>query len=679
MSLRPRSRLRFLPPALFLPAALLAPAVAHAAGFAPDGSFVFDPAAAVRIDLEDDSFVEASGLVPTEVPDALSGKKVLTLGNFQGFDFTVTLPKEPATYRVSFWARGGAVIGSMTTAYSDRGVDEVGVLYPTGRLTSDGWVELANSGLRVDGARVVELQVGGFAANGGEVDAIEIVKDGGPWTAGAPNAACKGSVDLATCAAGQICLYSECRNVNGWVPPIPSERDDVARYLANRAELLFGPYLNRTLDLPASRASFDTMLTATDPWTYWNGFMAGVRRLHDGHTSTSGISDFVLFNPRPIAVCFLEGDADLSQDTAPKDPLYLDVVVSHVGGDHNLGLHPGDRLVAVDGQHPIAWARGLADFHWSVSSTSNHRTHAELASSLQRFIARFAHEIQVIRCDPASSTCGAVETISIADLPKEAEGSPVDSVQCDNRPLRHQADAPANHATGDQVYAGLALESDDVEKIYGVEWESLYTTNGNDGMGAAMKAAVASWKSGGARGVVLDHRTGFGGTSLGPKPVWDYAVPKFKADRYIDRRRDKDEQPTVEEALALFAEGVATGDVESIGSSSPTLTVPVALLVTEDISASDWLAFGLKGAPNTKIFGPYETNGGFSTRYAFGYWLGLNYVIATGDTVAYDGRTLNGTGIAPDVVVLPKQSDLLVGKDTVYEAALAWVRQELAP
>ena len=64
---------------------------------------------------------------------------------------------------------------------------------------------------------------------------------------------------------------------------------------------------------------------------------------------------------------------------------------------------------------------------------------------------------------------------------------------------------------------------------------------------------------------------------------------------------------------------------------------------------------------------------------SFGYWLGLNYVIATGDTVAYDGRTLNGTGITPDVVVLPKQSDLLVGKDTVYEAALAWVRQELAP
>ena len=45
------------------------------------------------------------------------------------------------------------------------------------------------------------------------------------------------------------------------------------------------------------------------------------------------------------------------------------------------------------------------------------------------------------------------------------------------------------------------------------------------------------------------------------------------------------------------------------------------------------LPFGLKGAPNTKIFGPYETNGGFSTRYAFGYWLGMSYVIAVGDSI----------------------------------------------
>lgn len=40
---------------------------------------------------------------------------------------------------------------------------------------------------------------------------------------------------------------------------------------------------------------------------------------------------------------------------------------------------------------------------------------------------------------------------------------------------------------------------------------------------------------------------------------------------------------------------------------------------------------------------------------------------------------LNGHGVEPDFVVLPLQSDLMDGKDTVYDAALAWVRQGLKP
>ena len=58
--------------------------------------------------------------------------------------------------------------------------------------------------------------------------------------------------------------------------------------------------------------------------------------------------DFVLDNPRPLSLCFLEGDADLSHAAAPKDPDYLDVLVSHTGADHTLGLHAGDRHVGVD-------------------------------------------------------------------------------------------------------------------------------------------------------------------------------------------------------------------------------------------------------------------------------------------------------------------------------------------
>jgi C-terminal processing protease CtpA/Prc len=212
-----------------------------------------------------------------------------------------------------------------------------------------------------------------------------------------------------------------------------------------------------------------------------------------------------------------------------------------------------------------------------------------------------------------------------------------------------------------------------------MEWESLYTTNGVDGVGAALDAAIATWRSEDARGVILDHRTGYGGTMLAPMKLWDFAVPRHASNFYQDRQHAEDEQPTLAEGLALFDQALSAGLVDYAGSSNPVTNVPVALLLTQDISASDWLPLGMKGAPKVRIFAPFQTNGGFSTRYSFGYWLGMSFTIAVGDTFLPDGSTHNGRGVDPDEVVLPRQSDLVQGKDSVYEAALAWVRQELKP
>jgi hypothetical protein len=60
----------------------------------------------------------------------------------------------------------------------------------------------------------------------------------------------------------------------------------------------------------------------------------------------------------------------------------------------------------------------------------------------------------------------------------------------------------------------------------------------------------------------------------------------------------------------------------------------------------------------------------------FFYW-----ALASGDFVGPDGKPHLGHGVEPHEAILPKQSDLLVGKDTVYERALAWVRcgEEVCP
>lgn len=667
---------RSVPTLFFVVAAALGlPARAASAGeFGADGSFTFDADAVATSDFE----VEPGdgGVTTAEDASALSGQRVLVLPANSGLDLPLALPKEARMYRASVWVRGRETIADLELSYSDR-VDELAALYPTGRMTSDGWVELANRRIRVDGARLTRATLGLFAPGGAQADAVELVADGDLH--GVVNAPCAGATDASACGAEQVCVWSECRNVGGWVPPIPEDRELVAEYLANRLRLLFGPYAERTLDLPNANVALDQMRLAQDPWTFWNGFMLAVRRLHDGHTSTSGLGDFVLRNPRPISVCFLEGEADLSHSIAPKDPQYLDVLVSHAGGDHNLGLRAGDRLVAVDGMHPIAWARSLIQVNWAQPAISNRETFAELASSLRAMISRYADRIDVIRCEPIDGTCGPMETLSIAELPLDAPDTPIDAVACDNRPKRHLAHSPSNHATGQAVYSGLVVESDKAERIYGLEWESLYTTNGADGVGADLDAAIATWRSEDARGVILDHRTGFGGTILAPRKLWDYAVPRHASSFYQDRQRAEDEQPTLAEGLAIFDEALSAGWVDYAGSSSPVTGVPVALLLTQDISASDWLPLGMKGAPGVRIFGPFQTNGGFSTRYSFGYWLGLSFTIAVGDTFLTDGSTHNGRGVEPDEIVLPRQSDLVHGKDSVYEAALAWVRQELTP
>ena len=75
----------------------------------------------------------------------------------------------------------------------------------------------------------------------------------------------------------------------------------------------------------------------------------------------------------------------------------------------------------------------------------------------------------------------------------------------------------------------------------------------------------------------------------------------------------------------------------------------------------------------------WPTAGAFSTYIQFNYWGGISFQIASGDTITKDGEAMIGRGVMPDYVVDQKQSDLLAGVDTIHEAALAWVRQELKP
>jgi len=608
---------------------------------------------------------------------AIEGSHVLHVAQFQGINIPVTLPADSHSYHVSLWARG-EVIATVEAGYAPGRIDEYGQLFPTGRMTSDGWYELSTDSVSFDASQAKVVQVGLFSPVGADVDAIEISVAG---PAAAENA-CAGVSDPLACGSGQECQWGHCRNMTARVPPLPpvDYRDKLVGYLDARFRYLFGPFENRRRDLPNARAEIDAMRSATDAWSFWKHFKVAVHRLHDWHTQESDLAGYVIDNPKPIAVCFIEGKADASQATAPSTPGYMDVLVSHVGDVNTFGLHTGDRLLSVDGLHPIEWARSLIGVDGGFWTASNHKTHAEDASRLGSLIARYADHIQVLRCDSKSGTCASKpETISISDLAPSPPGTRT-GIACDNRPFAHVPGAPASHSTHG-TYSGLVVESNPTEAIYGLHWSSLYVTgSGQQGdVGPDLDAAVSLWRQK-ARGVILDHRTGFGGTSAGPQKIWSFVRKPTPLDIFVFRDASQEPGPKdTSEGLALFNKLAALGETEYAGGGNPALDVPVALLTTLDGSASDWLPLGVKGAPKARIFAPYETAGGFSTRFQFAYWLGLGYSIAVGDTVSAGGQMLNGHGVAPDVKVAPLQSDLLAGRDTVYDAALAWVRSELKP
>ena len=96
--------------------------------------------------------------------------------------FLVELPTVRASYRATLWVRYGGLDAQMTVSFPDEdGRDSVvAKMSPTGRVTSDGWVELATNPFPVDAvnAEAVYLRVFDYDSAGSEIDALEIVAAG---------------------------------------------------------------------------------------------------------------------------------------------------------------------------------------------------------------------------------------------------------------------------------------------------------------------------------------------------------------------------------------------------------------------------------------------------------------------------------------------------------------------
>lgn len=695
---------------------------AHAISFDADGTLRFDPEAVVKDSLD---------ALPAAEPGARDDLSLTTETPLEGAAALVVptraqLPVALApgrSYRVRVFVRGGmADVDVYLPADSGAndpppkvldpsmkpppaagaGIDapESVSLYPTGRVTSDGWYELESAPVSVwTSSSTPVLGVVSLDDGPVQVDALEAVEEG----TYRPLRGCVRSANL--CAADEMCLAGVCQELDHMVPPLPraSDRSGVASYLQDRIKLVFGSPATRAATLPAALAIVGEMPNALSAWAYWNTFFRALHALKDAHTRVTLPSRTLRAGRISYPVCFVAGDADVTADVGPRSPGIDDVLVSHVAspfdgsgpaGNGNSGKTPpgvgefplgaGDRLVAIDGQHPLAFVAATADIDPQFASANDPASGGFAYEKMRETIGQFASAVTYIHCT-SPTACEAPKTVTPSELYRR--GLPAG--RCDGRPAYHlqkvqpsATDQFSLLASQHLVYGfvhGPLADTRPEEKLFGAVFDDLlsYEGKGND-VESGFVSGIKQFREQ-ARGVILDHRRGDGGylrsaayvTTLFHKPaqlgvdlafnqVYDRFDPPFSA---------ADGKGIVDYFRAL----PNARQVVIFGADNARADLKVAVLIERDFSASDVFAKMAKGTANVRLFGR-RTAGAFSTFYAYRYY-GLRWQLASGDLFAIDGTPATGTGVEPDEVVVPKQSELLSGRDPAHERALAWLRR----
>ncbi|HSQ62405.1 MAG TPA: hypothetical protein VLM85_04300, partial [Polyangiaceae bacterium] len=298
---------------------------ARAGTFDPNGQFSFDPGAIVTNGF--DSAPAQTGVKVIHGGDAVEGASYVAIDVTNWVSFGATLPAQDASYQARFFARTNRVVATLNVSYPNDGGSPgfSSRFYPSGTVTSDGWYEVTTNTFSVQGTRQPKVSLS-LIAQQADVDAFEVVP-AGKFKA---LAACSPPQDPA-CGPGEFCAAGWCRDGNTFVPPLPppDERGQVIEYFKDRILFFFGGRLSRESYMPAALATLDGLYTAPDPWSFWNGIITSIHRLHDWHTTVNGPVSISGHGAFPI--CFVEGDADLSHGIVAKDPSYFDVLVSHVG------------------------------------------------------------------------------------------------------------------------------------------------------------------------------------------------------------------------------------------------------------------------------------------------------------------------------------------------------------
>jgi len=566
----------------------------------------------------------------------------------------------------------------------------------TGRATDDGWHEFSSGpvdfllGGEFAPSQVVFFDLDiyqkrssylGFESSSRTlIDAFEIIDLG---AAVLPQTPCTLLSEKEVCGPEGFCQYGRCVDASlvlGHVPQDEKIRNDYLTRLKFDISTFEGGRLPRTF-LDEIETLLDTLKQNSGAAAFWPTIHDAISRLRDGHA----------FPPQPdrwsakyVPVCLHLGMADL----LPQSPTLPLVFSAIAPGPLASTLQEGDALASIDGLPPKDWAKKAARLVYVNGDPEAATVFA--APKLVEAALRSGSTLVFARCERKPDDigpCTAAEvqylTFDMATLfgtPFWAGEAPpwADTRQvCDFR-FRRKPDSP--DATL-KTFAGY------------VDQESIRTLliNGTPGDAQWLKD-IEQFLSPAPEALLLDQRHGLGGNTAGMEALLSHLTsPENSSFEMLPFFGDLFDQAALLLARACYAltkyQSMCGGflPVKLEGPASAK-GIPVALLNSYDVSGNDFVSAAMvqRSAP-TRIFSPGPTMGAFGItsslpRHYQGVALGS---IQIGDAImaTEDGDTslgyLTGKGVAPHEVVLQKQSDALLGIDTMTLRAETWLKEQL--
>ncbi|MEM1348597.1 MAG: hypothetical protein AAGI01_08590 [Myxococcota bacterium] len=582
---------------------------------------------------------------------------------------------------------------------------------PTGRETSDGWVELSSG--PVDWTMGGELTPGwinlydqqhvqSFTRQGTEfeasstvlIDALEIT-DLGPALI-APEA-CTAGTEEDVCGEMGACWFGRCVD-SASAYSAPPQGEDRTRYLLRRFfELdMFGAIRRGRLNLATIRMMFEAM-TTTSPKVFWRTLSQGVELMVDGHSRPPSFRGVDTGNS--AGICLGPGTPDLllGVQTQP-----LPMVFERFPDDYIEArlVQVGDVITAIDG---IPYTEWMSENQWrffyngdpggrDVITMNSLMTQAQRAGSVVTFsrCPSSPNTAEPEPCAPGDVITVDVdfsETLGRRVWTNNPPGNWSNRVFCDFRFNARVQRAP-------EVPVQTFARSADIEGIRHLVINAVPSRFNRDGSNNSWGRNVESALNDGPRYMVLDQRTGFGGSI----DSVNYIVG-FLFDASNDTRGQfypwlgEPTNEALEFALARcfratrgdsnqcaqYIEMQPTAFYDMADSKDTKLAVVSGF----DVSGNDYLPKFLKyRAAETRFFGYGPTIGAFGVSCSLPGLIGeepMGYQCHdtrfTGPSSAGAPREdfTSGFGVEQDEIIYQSQRDALMGIDTILEAAEAWL------